>query len=144
MPGCIISRCQSYNYSSLFVRLWPGAYERARFAFLGPFALSVKGFSLLLCQQHGLNCIASEAFLTLQQGHRKYSSEEAAGRRGGAKKGGRKLTLEFPTSALSSETGLYVVSGINVSYSVPPIKLFKSIAYFYHTFKYLTGKFEAE
>lgn len=89
MSGCVISRCQIYNCSSLFARLWPGACEWARFAFLGSCALSIKGFSLLLCRQHGLNCIASETFLTLKQGHRKYSlrggSWEERGKRGSEK-----------------------------------------------------------
>lgn len=73
VPRCVISRCQICNYSSLFIRIWPDAYQRDRFAFLGPFARSVKDFSLLLRWQCRWNCIVSEAFLTPKQGHRKYS-----------------------------------------------------------------------
>lgn len=58
------------------------------------------------------------------------ASEEAAGRRGEAERGGGKLTLEFPASAVSAETGRYRAPGMNISYSVPPVKLFKFIAYF--------------
>lgn len=96
-PGCVISRCQIYDHSSLFVRLRPGAHERGRLAFLGPFPPSVKGFSLLLCRQPWLNCIASEAFLTLMQGHRKYSLSGGSWEETRSKKGGRKLTLQCPT-----------------------------------------------
>ena len=102
---CVISRCLISNYSSLFVTLWAGAYERNRFAFLGPFAFFVKDFSLLLCRQCGLNSLSSEAFLHWSRVTESTASEEAAVRRGEAKRGGRKLTLEFPTSAVSSETG---------------------------------------
>ena len=102
---CVISRCLISNCSSLFVTLWAGAYERNRFAFLGPFAFSVKDFSLLLCRQCGLNSIASEAFLHWSRVTESTASEEAAVWRGEAKRRWRKLTLEFPTSAVSSETG---------------------------------------
>lgn len=129
MPGCVISRCQIYNCSSLFVRLGPGACEWATFAFLGSCAFSIKSFTLLLCRQHGLNCIASEAFPTLKQGHRKYSLRGGSWEEGGSEKE-KRLTLEFPTSAVSPETSRYMASGINIAYSVLPIKLFKFIAYF--------------
>lgn len=129
MPGCVISRCQIYNCSSLFVRLWPGACEWATFAFLSSCALSIKGFTLLLCRQHGLNCIASEAFPTQKAGSQKVQPQRRQLGGGGSEKE-RRLTLEFPTSAVSPETGQDMASGINIAYSVPPIKLFKFIAYF--------------
>lgn len=92
MPVCGISRYLIYNYSPPFIKLWPGAYEWNRFAFLGPFAPSVKGFGLLLCRQHRLNCIVSEAFLTLKQGHRKYSiSREGSWEERGSQKGREKV-----------------------------------------------------
>ena len=50
MPGCVFSRCRICNYSSLFIRIGPDAYQRDRFAFLGPFALSLcKGFLVYCC-----------------------------------------------------------------------------------------------
>ena len=57
------------------------------------------------------------------------ASEEAAGRGRGAKGGGSRLTLEFPTSAVPPEAGISLASGINI-YSGPAIKLFRFIAYF--------------
>lgn len=91
VPGCVISRCLIYNYSSLFVTLWAGAYEGDRFASLGPFAFSVKGFSLLLCRQRGLNCIASKAFLTPKQGHGKYSLRGGSWEERGSREGRGKV-----------------------------------------------------
>lgn len=127
MPGCVISRCQIYNCSSLFVRLWPGACEWATFA--GFMCSLHKGFYFIAVStaRVKLHCIWS--LPCTEAGSQKVQPQRRQLGGGGSEKE-RRLTLEFPTSAVSPETGRYMASGINIAYSVPPIKLFKFIAYF--------------